>query len=217
MATAWRSRMQNRQNGYQKEKQYSALIWSDLRSDQKRNQYLSISIISISDSRLGSDLGTSVGCRPITNCQQCQRKKLMWPNLTKPTIGHLCHRFFSLDWSRNITGILNEWGASAKVSDCPIYIRILFSVFMLSVYQSSIPIVFCIIEPYFKFDNKIINGSLIIEAAFLWIIIYMVGFHFQLIFHWFCLEISNKISNIAKSAENQQPVLIFFQNQHNCW
>ena len=40
----------------------------------------------------------------------------MWPDLTKPTVGHLCHRSFSLDWNRNITTILNAKGASTKVS-----------------------------------------------------------------------------------------------------
>jgi len=41
----------------------------------------------------------------------------MWLDLTKPTIGHFCHRSSSLDWNRNLTTILNIKGASAKVSD----------------------------------------------------------------------------------------------------
>jgi len=41
----------------------------------------------------------------------------MWPDLTKPTIGHWCHRSCSLDWNCNFTTILNAKGASDKVSD----------------------------------------------------------------------------------------------------
>ena len=41
----------------------------------------------------------------------------LWPDLIKPTIGHLCHRSVSLDWNRNVTIILHSKGAPAKVSD----------------------------------------------------------------------------------------------------
>jgi len=120
----------------------------------------------------------------------CKEWTYLWPDLTKPTIGHLCHKYFSLDWNRNITTIMNTKGASAKVSDggfCQIGSHLSFLVYVSCFHTSGMFAPVCtLFIPLGENFNHQHSGKRIKRYSFFigpWILLFYTARKFTLKFN----------------------------------